>query len=230
MWKSRSCQPRKKVEEIRKKKQLESDLTKEERVGFFGGSFDPIHLGHLNLALQIFEAHRLDQVFFCPTSQSPLKSSIPPIASKEQRRAMVVAAIAPLPQFTFLDLEIQKSSMTYTIDTIRLLLKMDGEKGKQYFLILGEDSLESFHTWKEVEELVTLAPPLIGMRKKEEVPKTLPKSVAATIKKGITKTSLMEISSTEIRQRVSAGLYCGHLLPAKVWEYINQNKLYHHEK
>lgn len=139
---------------------------------------------------------------------------------------MAVAAIAPLPQFTFLDTEIQKSHAVYTIDSIRALLKMDGEKKKQFFLILGEDILERFHEWKEVEELVTIAPPLIGTRNGESLPKTLPKSVATAVKKGMTKIPVMEISSTEIRERIASGLYCGHLLPAKVWEYINQNQLY----
>ncbi len=202
------------------------------RVGFFGGSFDPIHNGHLNLALQIFEAHQLDQIYFCPTSQSPHKRLNPPVASKEDRRAMVVAAIAPLPQFTFLDVEIQKSGPVYTIDSIRLLLKTDKDKKKHYFLILGEDALERFHEWKEVEELVAIAPPLIGTREagdKGAFPKTVPKSVAAAVKKGMTKTSLMEISSREIRQRMASSLYCGHLLPAKVWDHINQNQLYRPE-
>jgi nicotinate-nucleotide adenylyltransferase len=142
---------------------------------------------------------------------------------------MAAAAIGPIPQFTFLDAEIQKKEPTYTIDTIRKLIAQDEAQKKmkrKYFLILGEDALEHFHTWKEVEELTMIAPPLIGTRTGADLPKTLPKSVAAAIKKGITKTSVMEISSTEIRERIAAGLYCGHLLPAKVWEYINQNQLY----
>lgn len=196
------------------------------KIGFFGGSFDPIHLGHLNLAIQILEAHNLDQIFFCPTSQSPHKKETPPLASKEQRRAMVVAAIAPLPKFTFLDMEIQRADPNYTIDSIRKLMETDGKK--QYHLILGEDSLKEFHKWKEVEELVVLAPPLVGTRGENsgDLPKTLPKSVLTAVKKGYTKISNMEISSTEIRSRLQLGLYCGHLLPAKVGEYINQNQLY----
>lgn len=204
------------------------------KIGFFGGSFDPIHLGHLNLAIQMLEAHNLDQIFFCPTSQSPHKTEAPPIAAKEHRRAMVVAAIAPLPKFTFLDTEIQKSSPNYTIETIRMLLETDEKKKgakKQYFLILGDDSLTGFHKWKEVEELMVLAPPLVGCRAGESsFPKTLSKTVLAAVKKGYTKISLMEISSTEIRSRLQLGLYCGHLLPAKVWEYIHQNQLYSPEK
>lgn len=178
----------------------------------------------------MLEAHKFNQIFFCPTSQSPHKMTAPPVASKEQRRAMVTAAIAPLPKFTLLDAEIQKSSPNYTIDTIRTLLEADKKNktsGREYFLILGADSLKEFHKWKEVEELVDLAPPLVGCRSQDQpFPKELPKAVLSAIKKGYTETTIMEISSTEIRSRLQLRLYCGHLLPAKVWEYINQNQLY----
>ena len=205
-------------------------MSKKKRIGFFGGSFDPIHLGHLHLALQMLEIHQLDQVYFCPASQSPHKKETPPQADKEHRRAMVVAAIAPIPVFTFLDLEIQRNSHSYTIDTIRDLLARDEKEKikKEYHLILGEDALQNFHLWKEFEELIHLAPPLIGSRAKAKdfLPKNLPAPVAAALKKGLTPIPLIEISSTDVRSRLGQGLYCGHLLPAKVWEYIVQNKLY----
>jgi nicotinate-nucleotide adenylyltransferase len=200
---------------------------KMKRIGFFGGSFDPIHLGHLNLALQILEQHNLDQIFFCPNSQSPHKTETPPVATKEHRRAMVVAAIAPIPKFTFLDVEIQKSSPSFTIDTIHSLYKTEAKGKKQIYLILGEDALANFHQWKEVEELVALAPPLVGSRSDAALPKSLSKPLLAALQKGMTKTPIMEVSSTEIRRRLQLGLYCGHLLPAKVWDYINTNQLYH---
>jgi len=206
---------------------LENHLKKRQKVGFFGGSFDPIHLGHLNLAIELQEAHNLDQVLFCPASQSPHKKETPPIADKAARRAMVAAAIAPLPQFTFLDIEIQSPGVTYTIDSIRVLMAMESKIEKEYFLLLGEDSLENLHTWKEIDQLVQLAQPLVGRRSGLELlPKTLSKITAAAVRKGMTQTPQIEISSTEIRKRLKAGLYCGHLLPAKVLEYISQNKLY----
>jgi nicotinate-nucleotide adenylyltransferase len=145
---------------------------------------------------------------------------------------MITAALAPLPKFTMVDMEIHQGGPSFTIDTIRTLLQEEGAEKKQYYLILGEDSLKEFHTWKEVEELVVLAPPLIGTRPGGGgMPKSIPKSVAAAVHKGTTEISVMEISSTEIRKRLGLGLYCGHLLPAKVWEYINANEFYKtHEK
>ncbi len=213
----------------RQKEALERDLSKVKKIGFFGGSFDPIHNGHLNLAVEMMERHKLDQILFCPASQSPHKQAMPPIASKEHRRAMVAAAIAPMPKFTFLDIEIQKSDPSYTIDSIRTLIERDGDAARQYHLILGEDAIAHFHQWKEAEELVVLAPPFVGSREEEAFPKAMPKNIASLLKKGMTKTSIMEISSTAIRERIARGLYCGHLLPAKVWDYIVQNQLYREE-
>lgn len=207
------------------------------KFGFFGGSFDPIHLGHLHLAIEIAERHKLDEVYFCPTGQSPFKKAQPPIAKKEDRRAMVTAAISPLPQFTLLDLELQKSSPCYTIDTIRALLTIDQQNKvkRNYFLLLGEDALAQFHAWREVDQLIKLAPPLIGSRDKKSFskPKGLTPALSSIIEKGLTPIPMIEISSTEIRARLQKGLYCGHLLPAKVWDYIQQHQLYKansHEK
>lgn len=195
------------------------------KVGFFGGSFDPIHLGHLNIAIELAERHKLDEVYICPTSQSPFKKSQPPIASKEDRRAMVTAAISPLPHFTLLDLELQNSMPCYTIDTIRALIAADHKKN--YFLLLGEDAIEHFHEWREVEELIKLATPLIGSRTTKSLNrKGLTSALSSSIEKGLTEIPIMEISSTQIRDRLKKGLYCGHLLPAKVWDYIQQHQLY----
>ena len=105
---------------------------------------------------------------------------------------------------------------------------MDAGKEKEYHLILGEDALENFHLWKDFEELVELAPPLIGTRIQEEElsKKELPKKVLSALKAGLTKTPIMEISGTDIRARLKKNLYCGHLLPIKVGEYIKENGLY----
>ena len=199
--------------------------------GYFGGSFDPIHNGHIHLALELFEKHNLDEVLFCPTSQSPHKKHAPPLASKEHRRAMVTAAISPFPQFTFLDYVLQKSEPCYTIDTIRTLTE-ENRKIK-YFLLLGEDSVHNFSTWKEVDELVKLATPLVGSREKDLLPEeieNLSPELMKLLKKGWTPIPRLEISSTWIRSRVQKGEYAGHLVPGKVWEYIQTHQLYTKQK
>ncbi len=192
-------------------------------IGFFGGSFDPVHFGHLNLAIQMLEKHRLSKILFCPAYVSPHKQGKPPAAPKHHRKAMAALAISPIKEFQLLDWELQQVGPSYTIDTIRELKRQHPQESIR--LILGEDALKEFFAWKEVEELVHLAPPLIGSRlgtAPADMPPVLHKAVLA----GITKTSEMEISSTDVRARLALGKYCGHLVPAKVLDYIHQNQLY----
>lgn len=168
-------------------------------IGFFGGSFDPIHNGHIQLALSLIEKGKVDEVIFCPAGISPFKKSAPPLASKEDRLKMCKLAIAQISQFSLLDWEVKRKTPSYTIDTIRFLKKRDPKAS--YRLILGEDSFAGISKWKESDTLLKLAPPLVGSR-------------------------LLSISSTEIRKRLKEGKYCGHLLPHKVLEYIHKHNLY----
>lgn len=165
-------------------------------VGFFGGSFDPIHFGHIFLAIELMEAHKLDEILFCPAFCSPFKTAAPPSASPDHRLAMLQLAL-DLPQFKVTPVELKKQGPSYTIDTIRALQTEE----VRFRLLLSEEAAAHLNQWKETEELVRLAPPLIGQR---EVP----------------------ISSTEIRARLKKKLYCGHLIPAKALEYILSHHLY----
>lgn len=92
-------------------------------IGFFGGSFDPIHNGHLNLAIQMLEAHPFSQIIFCPASISPHKQRTPSTVLKQHRKAMVALAIRPIQAFQLLDWELEQEGPSYTIDTIRELKK-----------------------------------------------------------------------------------------------------------
>lgn len=195
-------------------------------VGFFGGTFDPVHFGHINLAIQMLEAHKLDRVVFCPARYSPLKESQLPSASEEHRLNMVKLAISPIPQFILIDWEVQKEGPSYTIDVIRFLKKTTQDT--EFRLILGEDSLVDLPRWKDVEALLSLAPPLVGSRHLyiENNLSLLPASMREWIKKGMTQIPIMDVSSTGLRERLFQGLYCGHLIPAKVLDYIQENQLY----
>ena len=172
------------------------------KFGFYGGSFDPIHFGHLYLAIQLAEHHGLDHVFVCPSFCSPFKEE--PVASASHRFEMVRLAVEGIPHFSATPVEIERGGVSYTIDTIRSLPKA------QYHLLLSDESAAHLDQWKESDELIRLAPPLIGSR----------------LKKGFTKTQKMEISSTEIRDRLEKNLYCGHLVPSKALDYILQHRLY----
>lgn len=163
-------------------------------IGFFGGSFDPIHFGHITLAVHLLETQQLKEILFCPAFCSPFKTAAPPHASPEHRLAMLKLALDH-PQFKISTLELERGGPSYTIDTIRAL-KMNGLR-----LILSEEAAAHLNRWKDTEELLKLAPPLIGPRN-------------------------IDISSTAIRARLKQKLYCGHLIPAKTLEYIKKHSIY----
>ena len=140
---------------------------------------------------------------------------------------MVTAAISPFPQFTLLDYELQKTTPCYTIETVRSLVEEDPKI--HYFLLLGEDAALSLPTWKEVDELLKLAPPLVGSRERSELQGGTP-ALAKALKKGWTLIPRLEISSTWVRSRIQKGEYAGHLVPGKVWDYIQAHQLYASQK
>lgn len=194
------------------------------KIGFFGGTFDPIHFGHINLALEILEKKDLDEVLFCVARQSPFKKNRPPVASPEQRISMVEKAVQKIPFFKICRLEVDRPGLSYTIDTLRALRSSYDEEIR-LFLLLSDDSIEHFHDWKESSEIVQIAIPFIGLRK-EERPNIPASPVKKILQRGLIKTRSLDISSTEIRKRLKKGLYCGHLVPETVLNYIQRNGLY----
>jgi nicotinate-nucleotide adenylyltransferase len=193
------------------------------KVGILGGSFDPVHFGHLNLAICLMESCSLEEVLFVPTSLSPFKENAPPIISAEHRLAMLKIAIAPLKKFSIVESEIYQKGPAYTIDTVR---KISKDFSLQLHLLIGEDHLESLHHWKEIDELMRLAPPLVGTREIHGKTPSLSMIEQKTFKLQMVKIPLLDISSTAIRQRLSQKKYCGHLVPAGVLAYIQNNHLY----
>lgn len=184
------------------------------RIGFFGGSFDPIHFGHLNLAIELKERGGIDEVWFCPANTSPHKGQKP--LSPSLRLQMAQLAIQDIASFKVIDTELKRPGPSYTVHTLKELASEFPQH--EWFLILGEDALDSFSSWKDPEEILRIASLLIGSRnglRKQETSNT-----------GFYKIPNLDISSTTVRERLSKGLYCGHLVPAKVLDFINKNGLY----
>lgn len=197
------------------------------RVGLLGGTFDPIHFGHLNLAFELMEKKELDQVWFIPAQVNPFKLSNPP-TGMVHRMKMVELAIQGIPQFHLKDLEKNRPSPSYTVDTIRALLKQ--EPFHEFFLLLGEDAAFQFSTWHLPEEIVRLVPLLVGSRRGglllPEASCGINPIIREAIQRGLVETHLMDISATEIRHRLKEGKPCGHLTPSSVLRYIEDNRLY----
>ena len=196
------------------------------KIGLLGGTFDPIHIGHIHLAVFIQEIFSLDEVLFCPASISPFKSHKPALA--HHRLNMLKMAIEPISTFQVLEYEIHQENPTYTIDTVHFFYEKFGRENMQLHLILGEDLISGFANWKEPHLLLELAPPLIGTRKiiRELSLEKLPLEIESALEKGKVSIPLLEISSTMIRERIKDKLYTGHLLPQKVSEYIFKHQLY----
>jgi nicotinate-nucleotide adenylyltransferase len=185
-------------------------------VGFFGGSFDPLHFGHIHLAIQLSEIHHLDEVLFCPAFCSPFKTASPPKASPEHRLQMLRLGLEDIPQFKITSLEIEQKGPSYTIDTLRHLQAPN----LQFRLLLSRDVALHLDQWKDFLSILRLAPPLIGLRGEAE------DNLLPELKPGLTTTPMLDISSTEIRGRLAQKLYCGHLVPAKTLDYIHTHRLY----
>lgn len=202
---------------------------KNKTIGFFGGSFDPIHSGHIHLATMLQEVCGLTTVLFCPAFVSPFKVNKRPSSSASHRREMVKRAIAPIPSFSLYDFELLEEKPSYTIDTL-LHLKTSLEDQSQTCdirLILGADMLADLPQWKEIDQVLEIAPPLVGARSGSfHIPEELSARSKRLLTESIVQIPMLDISSTDLRQRLKKRLYCGHLMGHDVLEYIYQNKLY----
>lgn len=196
------------------------------KYGIFGGSFNPIHYGHLMICEYIKEEMGLDKVIFIPTGTPPHKELE---LSAEDRYEMVRLAISPNPDFEISDIETTRVKKSYTVDTIRELKKIYKEE-KLYFLI-GLDSLFQLKTWmkigdlsQEIEFVVALRP---GYLDREEINKEidfLRENFGTKI--NLIKTPLYEISSTDLRDRIREGKSLRYLIPKKVLDYIEESGFY----
>ncbi len=202
------------------------------RIGLLGGTFDPFHFGHINLGLELQEKHDLDEVIVCPAATSPFKTAQSPLASAGQRLQMAQIATEGVKGWRAIDWELKREGPSYTIDTVRAI-RAEAEKNKEkiaLYLLLGEDILDKLSEWKEVEMLLDLAQPLIGCRDKgknhSSTTECLPPVLEKVCLQGMTPTRVFDVSSTLIRDRLKRKLYCGHLLPAKILDFIYQHQLY----
>ncbi len=197
------------------------------RIGIFGGTFNPIHFGHIHLALSLKEAKGLDQVIFSPNYASPFtekKDTL--LATPQQRFEMVSLALEDIPGCIPTDYEIKRPGPSYTIDLARHVRSKFCKPQDELFLLLAEDVLEGFSRWKDKEDLLALATPLVGSRKSLAKDSFFDPKLKKVLDRGRVSTPIMEISASNTRNRLKKDLYCGHLVPGKVLDYILLNKLY----
>jgi nicotinate-nucleotide adenylyltransferase len=189
-----------------------------EKIGLFGGSFDPVHLGHLLVAQAAREEIGLERIYFIPAAQSPFKPERKPIASSERLRLLRLA-LAGRADFEIDDQEVRRGGVSYSIDTVRDYLRRFG--GAKLFYLIGADHVAQMPKWREADELARLAHFLVIQRPGESGA-ALPEPFRGTALKGFP----LGVSSSQIRERVRDGLPIEHLVPDAVAEAIQNNRLY----
>lgn len=199
------------------------------RIGIFGGSFDPVHLGHLLIAEQFAQDMKLDVVKFIPAKVSPFKLSYTPTSDKH-RLEMLRLAVGSNERFEVDSLELDRGGVSYTIDTVASLRSV--EPDAEYYMLIGADSLKDFKKWKSPEELLRSVSLVVARRGGEAPPEwselsglAIPE-VLSGIQERVLDLPAMEISSTDIRRRVERGRSIRYLVPSGVEVYIHSHGLY----
>lgn len=198
------------------------------RIGILGGTFDPVHIGHLVLAEEALSKLKLDQIWFIPTGKPWLKESLE-ITDGFNRLEMVKIATKSNPRFVASSIEIDRSGPTYTIDTLRYLKDKLGTKTSIYF-ILGLDTLANFHRWNRPEEILDLCEFVVSNRPGFGNTKILDEQLERFEGIGSITTLLnipmLDISGTNLREMIRQGLSIRYRVPDGVEEYIYSNGLY----
>jgi nicotinate-nucleotide adenylyltransferase len=213
---------------------------KEKRIGLFGGTFNPIHLGHLRGTEEIREAFGLQKVIFIPAAIPPHKKT-EGIMEATHRLEMVRLAISNNPYFSITELELKRPGKSYSIDTITYFQKRHPET---LFFILGKDAFEEIETWKDFRQLFSLCNFIVMTRPGSQripFPSQPPEALASVFHyeqevKGWIHTSAhtlhfkeisyLDISSTRVRELIEKGGSARYLIPREVEAYIQKHRLY----
>jgi nicotinate-nucleotide adenylyltransferase len=216
--------------------------TRPKRLGLFGGTFNPIHYGHLRTAEEVIEALELHRLWFIPAAQPPHKT-IQQVTPFEMRLEMTRLAVGRHPRITVSDIESRRPGKSYSYETLRQVREESGPDWELYF-VLGLDSILEITTWKNYPELFNLChfvvldrpgydrSQLEGVLRREVDPRFQPLPEAAGFqhpngsKVYFLATTLMDISATRIRSLAGQGRSIRYLLPERVRRYIIKNKLY----
>jgi nicotinate-nucleotide adenylyltransferase len=210
------------------------------RLGVIGGTFDPVHVGHLDAADAARAALRLDELLFVPAHDPPHKP-LDPHASAFHRFALVSLAIQPLSRARVSDMELDREGASYTVDTLRALHAC-GRTASQIFFILGADAFAEIATWREFPAVLDLAHFVViarpgttvdaalartpALRSRVRTPERSDGEVPATTGIYLVEARTRDVSSTEIRRRLAAGAGIDDLVPAAVARHIIAHHLY----
>ena len=197
------------------------------RKGILGGTFDPVHTGHLILAQEVLWRLRLDEVWFIPTGLPWMKRD-EAITDREHRRAMVELAISDNPAFQLSTIELDRPGETYTVDTLDAL-RAGPMAGDELLFIMGADTLHTMARWKEPKRILEQVRLVVAMRPGHgtvDLGALTAIDPAAAERVMVVQMPLIEISGTELRRRISLGEPVRYLVPDAVGAYIAKHDLY----
>jgi nicotinate-nucleotide adenylyltransferase len=198
------------------------------RVGVFGGTFDPVHFGHLILAEQCREQGRLDQVWFVPAPRPPHKDA-EALTKFELRAEMLRLAVAGQPAFRVDESEKDRAGPSYTVDTLADFTRR--HPGDEFFLMVGSDTVKDLPLWREPRRVLQLAGLLVMVRPNNPLPNPVRLCAdlgltADELRLEVIETPLIDISSRDLRRRAAAGRSLRYFLPRAVEMYIQEKRLY----
>jgi nicotinate-nucleotide adenylyltransferase len=211
---------------------MDNELTRgsgRERLGVLGGSFNPVHLGHLIMAQSALEAFELSRVLLVPCNQPPHKEAAR-VADSAHRLAMLEHALEGEWRFEVCDIEIQRGGISYTVDTLRALRQRHPES--DLYFIIGSDSLRELHQWKDIYTILELCTIVTLCRPGATVDPLSPADLQLRpphperLLQNVAVGRMVDISSTDIRYRVAEGMSIRYLVPTGVEMYIAEHSLY----
>jgi len=200
------------------------------KIVLFGGTFDPVHLGHVAVADVAAEHIGAEKIIFIPAKRSPLKDSFPQ-ASDDDRLAMIALAIADNEKFQMSDYEVKKPEPSYTLETVRQFQAEYGPKALIYWLV-GADTIDELSRWFGIVEMIDACILSVMFRAGCEPPNFAKftdiwgADRVEKLQRNIIRTPLIDISSTEIRNRLAAGRDVANMLHPAVADYIRKHRLY----
>ena len=182
------------------------------RTGLFGGAFNPVHNGHMTVARAAIESAKLDRLIFIPTGNAPHKKETD--ISREDRYNMLAAAIIDEEKMSVSDYELRRSQVNYSADTVEYFKALFPDD--ELFFIIGDDSYNQLDTWHEPDRILRNATLLVFPREGADI---VPPALEVSME-------IVDISSSDIREKIKMGKDCRNLLPKAVFDYIIKRNLY----
>lgn len=193
------------------------------KIGIMGGTFDPIHVGHLMIAEAVWDEYKLEKVLFIPSANPPHKHDV--LTSAKHRFNMTLLATCSNPHFEVSSIEMDRTGPSYTIDTIKALKKIYGDDTDFYFII-GADCIHELPTWHKIDELLKICKFIATKRPSYKLDLSIIAKEFSDYNIQLLETPELEISSTDIRQRIKKGYSIQYITTEQVQQYIRKEELY----